>query len=110
MWWEAGAQRRQCWPRPGDPDSAWNGRIYNAAKKDKKPFAVLWDHQALDWQGWNVVKGSRTAMRPTSSSRCGRADRQHDQTNYISYGPGNKDSHRSTNPDPWAIFRPTRKT
>jgi putative spermidine/putrescine transport system substrate-binding protein len=29
----------------------------------------------------------------------GRADRQADQTNYISYGPGNKEAITKTNPD-----------
>lgn len=79
--------------------SAWNGRIYKAAHEDKKPFAVLWDHQALDWQGWNVVKGSKhrdTAYKFIAFA--GRADRQADQTNYISYGPGNKHAIASTNP------------
>src|SRR4029078_4348003 len=79
---------------------AWNGRIYNAVKKDKKPFAIVWDHQALDWQGWNIVKGSKN--RDEAYKFCAfarRADRQADQTNYISYGPGNKGAIASVNPE-----------
>ena len=100
VWWEAGAQPPQLLA-DGQVviTSAWNGRIYKAAHTDNKPFAVLWDHQALDWQGWNVVKG--TPNRDTAYkfiAFAGRPDRQADQTNYISYGPGNKQAIANTNP------------
>lgn len=100
VWWEAGAQPPQLLA-DGQVilTSAWNGRIYKAVHEDKKPFAVMWDHQALDWQGWNVVKGSKhrdTAYKFIAFA--GRADRQADQTNYISYGPGNKEAIANTNP------------
>ena len=101
VWWEAGAQPPQLLA-DGQVilTSAWNGRIYSAAKVDKKPFAVMWDNQALDWQGWNVVKGAKNrdaAYRFIAFA--GRPDRQADQTNYISYGPGNKEAITKTNPD-----------
>jgi putative spermidine/putrescine transport system substrate-binding protein len=100
VWWEAGAQPPQMLADGQVAiTSAWNGRIYKAANEDKKPFAVMWDHQALDWQGWNVVKGSKNrdaAYRYIAYA--GRADRQADQTNYISYGPGNKEAIKNTNP------------
>ena len=101
VWWEAGAQPPQLLA-DGQVvlTSAWNGRIYKAAKEDKKPFAVLWDHQALDWQGWNIVKGSKNRDEAYKFiAFAGRADRQADQTNYISYGPGNKEAIAKTNPD-----------
>lgn len=100
VWWEAGAQPPQLLA-DGQVilTSAWNGRIYKAAHEDKKPFAVLWDHQALDWQGWNVVKGSKNRDEAYKFiAFAGRADRQADQTNYISYGPGNKLAIADTNP------------
>ena len=101
VWWEAGAQPPQLLA-DGQVilTSAWNGRIYKAAKEDKKPFAVMWDNQALDWQGWNVVKGAKNcdaAYRFIAFA--GRPDRQADQTNYISYGPGNKEAISKTNPN-----------
>jgi len=101
IWWEAGAQPPQLLA-DGQVilTSAWNGRIYKAAKEDKKPFAVMWDNQALDWQGWNVVKNAKNrdaAYRFIAFA--GRPDRQADQTNYISYGPGNKEAITKTNPD-----------
>lgn len=101
VWWEAGAQPPQLLA-DGQVilTSAWNGRIYKAAHEDKKPFAVLWDHQALDWQGWNVVKGSKNRDEAYKFiAFAGRADRQADQTNYISYGPGNKEAIANTNPN-----------
>ena len=101
IWWEAGAQPPQLL-NDGQVilTSAWNGRIYNAAKVDKKPFVVVWDHQALDWQGWNIVKGAKNREEAYKFiAFAGRADRQADQTNYISYGPGNKEAIANTNPD-----------
>ncbi|MBC8035806.1 MAG: ABC transporter substrate-binding protein [Rhizobiales bacterium] len=101
VWWTAGAQPPQLLA-DGQVilTSAWNGRIYNAAKVDKKPFAILWDHQALDWQGWNVVKGAKNRDEAYKFiAFAGRADRQADQTNYISYGPGNKEAIANTNPE-----------
>ena len=79
--------------------SAWNGRIYKAINEDKKPFAIMWDHAALDWQGWTVVKGSKKVdLAYKFMAFAGRPDRQADQTNYISYGPGNKEAIANTNP------------
>jgi len=100
IWWEAGAQPPQLLA-DGQVilTSAWNGRIYKAAHEDKKPFAVLWDHQALDWQGWNIVKGTKNRDEAYKFvAFAGRPDRQADQTNYISYGPGNKQAIPNTNP------------
>ena len=100
VWWEAGAQPPQLLA-DGQVilTTAWNGRIYNAAHVDKKPFAVMWEHQALDWQGWNIVKGSKNRDEAYKFvAFAGRPDRQADQTNYISYGPGNKEAIANTNP------------
>jgi putative spermidine/putrescine transport system substrate-binding protein len=101
IWWEAGAQPPQMLA-DGQVviTSAWNGRIYNAVEKDKKPFAILWDHQALDWQGWNIVTGAKNREAAYKFiAFAGRADRQADQTNYISYGPGNKNAIPNINPN-----------
>jgi putative spermidine/putrescine transport system substrate-binding protein len=100
VWWEAGAQPPQLL-NDGQVtmSSAWNGRIYKAINEDKKPFAIMWDHAALDWQGWTVVKGSKKVdLAYKFMAFAGRPDRQADQTNYISYGPGNKEAIENTNP------------
>ena len=38
---------------------AANGRIFNAIKKDGKPFKMVWDAQVFDLDVWAVVKGSK---------------------------------------------------
>jgi len=100
VWWEAGAQPPQLLADGQVAiTSAWNGRIYKASHEDKKPFAIMWDHQALDWQGWNVVKGAKNRDEAYKFiAFAGQPARQADQTNYISYGPGNKAAIASTNP------------
>lgn len=36
-----------------------NGRIFNAIKKDGKPFKMVWDAHVYDLDVWAVVKGTR---------------------------------------------------
>lgn len=36
-----------------------NGRIYDAIKKDKKPFQIVWDSHVYDLDVWSIVKGSK---------------------------------------------------
>ncbi len=43
--------------------TAWNGRIYNAIKEDKKNFKIVWDDQALDWDLWAIPKGTHEPRR-----------------------------------------------
>ena len=38
--------------------SAWNGRIYNAIKEHGEDFAILWDGQIWDFEGWVIPKGT----------------------------------------------------
>ena len=97
VWWEAGAQPPQLLS-DGQVilTSAWNGRIYSAAHADKKPFVVLWDHQA-DWQG-ERRKGCKNRDAAYALSHLPTSRPQDDQTNYISYGPGNKEAIKNTNP------------
>lgn len=101
IWWEAGAQPPQLLA-DGQVvmTSAWNGRIFKAVKEDKKPFQIVWDHQVLDWEGWTIVKGSKRVEEAYKFiAFATRADRQADQTNYISYGPANMDAAANINPD-----------
>ena len=101
IWWEAGAQPPQLLA-DGQVvlTSAWNGRIFKAIKEDKKPFAIMWDHQGLDWEGWTIVKGSKKSdLAYKFMTFATRPDRQADQTNYISYAPANKDAVPLINPD-----------
>ena len=94
VWWEAGAQAPQLLA-DGQVvmTSAWNGRLYNAVKEDGKPFKIVWDHQALDWDWWAITKDTpklEEAYRFIAFAS--DATRMADQTNYISYGPSNTDA------------------
>lgn len=58
VWWEAGAQPPQLL---GDGQvvmtTAYNGRIFDAAIKDGKPFEIVWDGQIWDLDLWVIPKG-----------------------------------------------------
>lgn len=101
VWWESGAVPPQLLAdKQVVIASDWNGRFYNAIKVDKKPFKIVWDHQAPDWDWWAIPKGTPKldgAYRFISYSS--DAQRMADQTKYISYGPANKDSVANIAPD-----------
>ena len=79
--------------------SAWNGRIFNAIKTDNKPFKIIWDHQGLDWDIWAMPKGAKNQEAAEKFiAFASSAERQADQTNYISYGPANMDAVAKINP------------
>jgi len=62
-------------------------------KVDKKPFKIVWDAQAPDYDWWAIPKG--TPNMDAAYKFVGWASQagpQADQTNYISYGPANKDA------------------
>ncbi len=72
---------------------AANGRIFNAIVKEKKPFAIIWDHQIYNMDYYVVPKGSRNlenALKFVLFATTSRA--LADQTKYISYGPVRKSS------------------
>jgi putative spermidine/putrescine transport system substrate-binding protein len=94
VWWESGAQPPQLLA-DGQVAIAsdWNGRFFDAAKKDNKPFKIVWDHQAPDWDWWAIPKGTpnlEAAYKFVSWSS--QAGPQAEQTKHISYGPANKDA------------------
>jgi putative spermidine/putrescine transport system substrate-binding protein len=94
IWWTAGAEGPQLL---ADGQvvfaTSWNGRFFDAVKKDKKPFKIIWDRQAPDWDFWAIPKGTPKldgAYRFIAFA----SDPQlmANQTKYISYGPANKDA------------------
>jgi putative spermidine/putrescine transport system substrate-binding protein len=94
VWWNAGAEAPKLLA-DGNVlmTSAWNGRLYNAVKQDNKPFKIVWDHQALDWDFWTITKGTpRLEEAYRFIAFASDPQRMADQTKYISYGPSNKDS------------------
>lgn len=99
VWWEAGAQPPQLLA-DGEVvmTSAYNGRLYNAIFKERKPFEIIWDGQVWDIDLWGIVKGTRnlsTALEFVKFST--DTNRLADQANYISYGPVRRSSMEKVN-------------
>jgi putative spermidine/putrescine transport system substrate-binding protein len=100
VWWEAGAQPPQLLADGQVAiTSAWNGRIFNAVKEDKKPFKIVWDAQGFDWDWWSIPKGGpRVDLAYKFISYSSQPDKMANQTKYISYGPANKDAIPNVDP------------
>ena len=94
VWWEAGAQPAQLLA-DGEVvmTLGWNGRIFNAAVAEGKPFEVVWDGQVYELEGWVIPKGApnleealefvkfSTGTEPLATA-----------AEWISYGPPRKSS------------------
>lgn len=94
VWWEAGAQAPQLLA-DGQVvmTQAWNGRIQNAVKNDKKPFKIVWDNQGFDWDWWGVPKGGpRVEAAMKFIAFASQPAVMAEQTKHIAYGPANKDA------------------
>ncbi len=94
VWWEAGAQPPQLLA-DGEVvmTTAYNGRIFNAAAGEGKPFEVVWDGQIMDFDLFVIPKGSpnkEAAMDFISFATSTQP--LADQAKYISYGPARKSS------------------
>ncbi|MFD1795326.1 ABC transporter substrate-binding protein [Paracoccus aurantiacus] len=92
IWWEAGAQPPQLLA-DGEVTMAYafNGRIFDAAMKDNKPFKIVWDGQIYEMEGWVIPKGAphmEDALKfiafSTAPANQARA------AEFISYGPPRK--------------------
>lgn len=59
VWWEAGAQPIQLLA-DGEValTLAYNGRVFNAAIDEGKPFEIVWDGQIYEMEGWVIPKGA----------------------------------------------------
>jgi putative spermidine/putrescine transport system substrate-binding protein len=94
VWWESGAQPPQLLA-DGQVAIAsdWNGRFFDAVKKDKKPFKIVWDAQAPDYDWWAMPKGGpKVEAAYKFISWSSQPGPMAEQTKYISYGPANKDA------------------
>ncbi len=94
VWWEAGAQPPQLLA-DGEVvmTTAYNGRIFNAAAGEGKPFEVVWDGQILDFDLWVMPKGApnkEAALDFIAFST--DTQRLADQAKWIAYGPARKSS------------------
>jgi len=89
VWWETGAQPPQLLA-DGEVamTSAYNGRLYNAIFKEKKPFVIMWDGQIWDIDLWGIVKGTPNLAAALEFVKFATdTTRLADQAKYISYGP-----------------------
>jgi putative spermidine/putrescine transport system substrate-binding protein len=97
VWWEAGAQPPQLLA-DGEVvmTSAYNGRIFNAAIGEGKPFHIVWDGQIYENEMYVIPKGSPNKdaaldfIKFATSTEGLRAQAQN-----ISYGPARKSALKS---------------
>lgn len=92
VWWEAGSQAPQLLA-DGEVamTTAYNGRIFNAAIAESKPFEIVWDGQIYENEMYAIPKGAPNKDKAlefiayATSTEGLRA-----QATYISYGPARK--------------------
>ncbi|MFZ1339990.1 MAG: ABC transporter substrate-binding protein [Paracoccaceae bacterium] len=94
VWWEAGAQAPQLLA-DGEVvmTTGYNGRIFNAAISEGKPFKIVWDAQIYENEMYAIPKGAPNKEEAlqfiafATSTEGLRAS-----ATYISYGPARKSS------------------
>ncbi len=94
VWWEAGAQPPQLLA-DGEVvmTTAYNGRIFNAAAGEGKPFEVNWDGQIMDFDLWVIPKGAPNMDATLDFLKFSTSTKAlADQASWISYGPARKSS------------------
>jgi putative spermidine/putrescine transport system substrate-binding protein len=94
VWWDAGAQPPQLLAsKEVAMTTAWNGRIQSAIDNDKRPFAIVWNNQIVEYDMISIPKGAKNldiaykylayAAQPEVSAQLGQ---------YIPYGPVRADA------------------
>jgi putative spermidine/putrescine transport system substrate-binding protein len=94
IWWEAGAQPPQLLA-DGEVamTTAYNGRIFNAAIAENKPFTVVWDGQIQEYDLWVVPKGAPNLEAAMEFVKFSTGTQPlADQAKYIAYGPARTSS------------------
>ncbi len=94
IWWDAGAQPPQLLA-DGEVlmTTAYNGRIFNAAVGEGKPFEIVWDGQVLDFDLYVVPKGAPNKELAMEFIRYATdTQRLADQASWIAYGPARQSS------------------
>lgn len=92
IWWEAGAQPPQLLA-DGEVTMAYafNGRIFNAAQGEGKPFKIIWDGQIYEMEGWVMPKGAPNKEDAIKFITFSTAPKnQARAAELISYGPPRK--------------------
>lgn len=92
VWWEAGSQPVQLLA-DGEVmmTMGWNGRIFNAAVGEGQPFALMWDGQVFEWEGWVIPKGAPNLEGALEFVKFSTStEPQASAAEWISYGPPRK--------------------
>lgn len=73
--------------------TGYNGRIFDASEVEGQPFAIIWDGQLVEWDGW-VVPLDTPNLDAVMEYLYWATDTQRlaDQAKYISYGPARASS------------------
>lgn len=92
VWWEAGSQAPQLLA-DGEVamTSAYNGRIFNAAIGEGKPFQIVWDAQTYENEMYVIPKGAPNMDEAKQFvAYATSTDGLRAQAQQISYGPARK--------------------
>ncbi len=94
IWWETGAQPPQLLA-DGEVvmTTAYNGRLFDAAFGEGKPFQLVYDGQVYEFDGYAIPKGApdpEMAMKFISFAT--QTQQLADQAKWIPYGPARKSS------------------
>ncbi|WP_198598409.1 ABC transporter substrate-binding protein [Mangrovicella endophytica] len=94
VWWEAGSQPPQLLADGAVAMTmVYNGRIYDAQKKENKPFAIVWDGQVYDYEWWGIPTGAPdTDLAQKFVEYASSADNIWKLSNHIAYAPPRKSS------------------
>ena len=100
VWWTTGSQPAQLLAdREVALASAFNGRIWAAAKRDSQPLAIQWNGGALDADTWIVPRGGRNRDAVMKLIQfTARPEVQAALTQYISYGPTHRAAYANLSP------------
>lgn len=94
VWWEAGAQPAQLLAdKEVVMTTAWSGRIQAAIDEQKKPFNIVWDAQALDFNFWAIPRGTKHLDEAYAFiAFASDAEVMATQSKVTAYGPANMDA------------------
>lgn len=92
VWWEPGSQPPQLLA-DGEVSmtTAYNGRVFDAAVTNKKPFKIIWDGQIQEHDVFGVLKGAKNKDVAMEFIRFATMSRQlAEQARFIAYGPARR--------------------
>ena len=102
VWWDAGAQAPQILV-DGEAalGTAYNGRIFNAYKKENQPLTIMWDTQVWDIGFMAIMKGAPNleAAETFLLGEYASPEYQGRITYHIAYGPMRKSGNAFIDPE-----------